>query len=337
MTNEKDNGNLSDPARKWQIDETLEPSDHDFCPTDHDQSDTDTRPTTSREEQVEGILKKLLGTVQKGKRLIDDLKGTQGLTEKMHNADAVDTELSPGAWTGPDGVEDPGWTATTHHDGYSQLLVAHHDRGGTITEQYRTLRTNLLGRSSDERFCHVITSPQPGEGKTLTCLNLALVLAERTDYHTIVVDCNLHDSTTAELLTARAHPGLADVLQEVASLADVIQPTAYPNVSFIPAGGANGVHAGELLGRSKLKEIAHELRRQYDYILFDTPPINTTSDAAVVGRAVGEALLVVRMNKTHRDAVDRAIRLLRAANVKTVGMVLTHHRQRIPDFFYQCT
>ncbi len=220
-------------------------------------------------------------------------------------------------------------------DGYSAVLTAHHDRGGRITEQYRALRTNLLAKYAEERFATVITSAEVGEGKTVTCLNLAFVLAELPERRTVVVDCDIRKTKVAALLRAKNSPGMADLLRSTTTLAEVIQPTAYPNLFLIPAGQAKQDEVGELMGRPELDEIVNELRRQYDYILFDTPPVNTVSDAGMLGGIAGQALLVVRMNKTPRESVDRAIRLLHAANVKIAGIVLSHQEYYIPSYLYR--
>ena len=218
---------------------------------------------------------------------------------------------------------------------YSPNLIAHHDRGGNIAEEYRALRTNLLARYKDERFASVITSAGLGEGKTVTCLNLGLVLAERQERRVVVIDGDLRRGQIAALLHTKNNPGLADLLRGATSLDEVIQETVYPNLSVVSGGKARRDEVGELIGRPELDELINELRRQYDCVLFDSPPVNTVSDAGILGRAAGEALLVVRMNKTPREAVDRAIGLLHAANVKIAGMVLSHQEYHIPRYLYQ--
>jgi len=218
---------------------------------------------------------------------------------------------------------------------HSELLVAQYDRGGTTTEQYRALRTSLLAQNPDERFCYLITSADAGEGKTITCANLAVVMAERVDRRTILIDCDLRKRMLATYLNTEQTPGMSDVLDGRATLKESVQPTAYPNLFFLPAGKAIEMEVAELIGRPELEETVLELRRQYDYIIFDTPPINVVSDAGMLGRATGEALLVVRMNKTRRESVEKAIRLLRAANVKPAGIVLTHRRFLIPSYLYR--
>ncbi len=218
---------------------------------------------------------------------------------------------------------------------FGEALVAHHDRGGAITEEYRALRTSLLAQSPDDRFCYVVTSAEAGEGKTVTCLHLALVLAERTDRLTLVADCDLRKGKVGQLLKADPSPGMADLLRGTATLKDVTQQTPYPNLFCITTGQADHRQVGELIARAELEELIVQLRRKYDYVIIDSPPINHVSDAGMFGRAVGEGLLVVRLGKTRRESADKAVRLLHAANVKLAGMVLTRRRYYIPNYLYR--
>jgi len=225
--------------------------------------------------------------------------------------------------------------AAVSTNNYAEVLLAHHDRGGAITEQYRALRNHLLAHYADRRFATLIASAEPGEGKTVTCLNLGIALAERIERTTIVVDCDLRKGEMAKYLNIDKSPGVADLLRSAAALDDVVRPTVYRNLFVIPAGEAKRQEVGELLGRPELHEIASELRRKYDYVLFDTPPINRAADAGMLGPAVDGAELVVRMNKTDRESVNRAIRLFHANNVTVSGLVLTHQRFFIPNYLYR--
>jgi len=256
-------------------------------------------------------------------------------------ADASSPAAAPGS---PDtGVPPPRETGSTpvpqsppaSSNGYADVLVAHHDRGGRITEQYRALRTHLLAQHADERFCVLITSGEAEEGKSVTCLNLALTLAERRERTTVIVDGDLRRGRIAEMLAGQSSPGLADVLRGQRDIRDVLQTTVYPNLFLVPAGQARRDEAADLIGRPEVGEAVALLRRQFDYVLLDSPPANAISDACILGGAAGEALLVMRMNRTPRDAVDRAIRLLNASNVKVIGMVLTHQKYYIPNYLYR--
>jgi capsular exopolysaccharide synthesis family protein len=217
----------------------------------------------------------------------------------------------------------------------SPILVTYHNRGGKITEEYRALRTNLLAQNPNEKFCYLITSAQPDEGKTVTCLNLGIVMAERVDRKTIIIDCDLRKRQCAAMLGVPSTPGVAELLRGEATFKDVVQSTPYPNLFFIPSGAANISEIGELIGRPEAEDLVGQLRRQYDYVIFDTPPISITSDAGMLGKSIGEALVVVRMNKTKIETVERAIEMLRSANIKPVGLILTHQKYHIPSYLYR--
>lgn len=219
-------------------------------------------------------------------------------------------------------------------NGYSEMLVAHHDRGSEIVEEYRSLRTNLLAMSRHETFCYLVTSADAGEGKTVTCANLAIVMAELSAQKTVIIDGDLRKKRMASLLSAPSEPGLIEVVRGSATLKDCIQPTLYPSLFFIPSGKAKISEVGEIIGQPVLGELVGELRRKYDYVIFDAPPINIVSDAGALGQVVGEALLVIRMNKTQQESIDKAIRLLHAANIKLSGVILTHRKYYIPNYIY---
>lgn len=218
---------------------------------------------------------------------------------------------------------------------YSELLVVHHDRGSSITEEYRALRTSLLAHCPEKKICAMITSAEAGEGKSITCANLSLVLTERSDQRTILIDSDLRKSKLHKLLKMEVSPGLADVLRGQATLDEAIQQTVYPNLFFISAGQAKRINVSKLIGRLEMGEIVDRLRTGYDHVIFDTPPINVVSDAAMTGHVVGNSLLVVRMNKTRKESVDKAIRQLNAANINLIGIILTHQKYYIPKYLYR--
>ena len=222
---------------------------------------------------------------------------------------------------------------TTDH--YAEVLAAHHDRGGAITEQFRALRTHLIAHYADKRFVTMITSAEAGEGKTVTCINLGIVLTERTERTTLIIDCDLRKSKIASHLNVENSPGMAELIRGSAAVDATVQPTVYPNLFVLPAGNVERREVGELVGKPELHEIIAQLRPKYDYVLLDAPPVNRAADAGMLGQAADGALLVVRMHKTHRESVDRAIRLLHSSNVTVSGLVLTHQKFYIPSYLYR--
>lgn len=219
--------------------------------------------------------------------------------------------------------------------GYSELIKAYHEPGSSIAEEYRALRIKLTAECNDGRICALITSSDPAEGKTVTCANLSIVLAEREDRKTIVVDADIRKGSLSNLFRVPREPGLADVLKGRADYRDVIQATALPNLSILPSGRAGNQHVGELLVRPELEDLVTRLRREYDYVIFDTPPMDTkTPDAGMIGRAAGQALLVVRMNKTRKESVEETIRQLHGSKVEIAGLILTGREFTIPGYLY---
>jgi len=222
----------------------------------------------------------------------------------------------------------------TRNGRYSELLLAYNQPGDPITEDYRAVRISLLAQAGDRKLCCLVTSSNPGEGKTVTCANLAVVLAEREERRTILVDCDLRKASLAKLLNANKTPGVVEILRGAASPAEAIQSTAFPNLFFMPAGQASSQEVGEMLGRPELEDLFHQLRRDYDYVLIDTPPINKTPDAGMIGRFAKQAIIVVRMNKTRRESVEKAKRSLHAAQVEVNGIILTARKYHIPKYLY---
>ncbi len=218
---------------------------------------------------------------------------------------------------------------------YAKLIKAYHEPSSSIAEEYRALRINLTSDRSDGKLCCVVTSANAGEGKTVTCANLAVVLAERDDHKTIVVDGDVRKGRLSGLFGKTKAPGLADVLKATASLKEAVRKTAFPNLDIMPAGNAGKVQYGQLLVRPELEDMVNRLRREYDYVVFDSPPTSTNiPDAGLIGRAVGQAIVVVRMNKTRRESVEAAIRQLHSAKVDVSGVILTHRTFAIPQLLY---
>jgi polysaccharide biosynthesis transport protein len=145
----------------------------------------------------------------------------------------------------------------------------------------------------------------------------------------------LRRSRIGTLLRGKAEPGLTDCLRGHISVSEVIQKTVFPNLFFVSAGLARRGEVSELINHAEFEEAVVQLRRQFDCVLIDCPPVNNLSDVGIMGRAGAEAVVVVRMNKTNRESVDRAVRLLHSANIKVSGMILTHQEYYIPNYLYR--
>lgn len=220
-------------------------------------------------------------------------------------------------------------------ENYSKDIVFWHDRCGRISEQYRTLKTHLLAYYEDQPFSLVITSASQGEGKSVTCVNLAFAMADSSERKVLMVDCDFRKHGLAQLLGTPDTEGIAEILNGKRKLDEVIFATACSNVSVLHTGFVEKQQAAGFAGTAKLDLIIKQLRKRFDCLIFDTPAVTMLSDASIIGRMAGDALLVVKMNKTRRPLVEEANSRLQGVNVRTVGVVLTGLMTKQGDYLYR--
>jgi len=220
-------------------------------------------------------------------------------------------------------------------EGMSEALVAYYDSSSMIAEQYRSLRTRLLSMNpGNEAQVLAVTSAVPREGKSVTALNLALILSEIQHLRVLVIDGDFRRSSLARLLSQPGAPGLADMLRGQGTLESVIQPTAMPNLMFIPAGKMGNRSAADLLSSETLARTFRKLQTQYQYIIVDTPPATTVTDVGVIGQLCHAVVMVIRMNRTPGPVVRRAVRMLQVNNIPVAGCVLVGRNERNTRYGY---
>ena len=169
----------------------------------------------------------------------------------------------------------------------------------------------------------MLTSSIPGEGKTVTAINLALNIASERDSTVLLVDADLAKRHVSGIFGVEMRPGLTDLLVDSKlSLADVLVETSIEGLSILPAGGAHA-QAPELLASRRMQALMQDMSNaQSDRIvLFDTPPLLARNEAQVLARLVGQVLLVVRADFTRQAAILEALALL--DRTKTINCVLS--------------
>lgn len=192
----------------------------------------------------------------------------------------------------------------------------------TSAEALRQLRTNLqfLDVDNTPRVL-VITSAVPGEGKSTTAVNLALALAE-AGHSVVVVEGDLRRPRVGKYLGVIGSVGVSTVLVGQARVEDVVQPTSHVGVDVIAAGPIPP-NPSELLGSEAARYLIDELRRRYDYIIIDAPPLLPVTDAAVLSVQADGALIVTRYGHSRRDEVARAVENLTKVSGRVLGAVFT--------------
>ncbi len=189
-----------------------------------------------------------------------------------------------------------------------------------VSEAYKLLRTNVIYSFSSDSNCHVVgvMSSIRGEGKSTTACNLAYALSE-ADKRTLLIEADLRIPTIAEKLSLRADPGLTDMLVAHEKLGNVLQHSEYSEKMDIITAGCSTPNPSELLGSSLMNELLDELKKYYEYIVLDLPPVTAVSDALVVSKLLDGAVMVVRNNYVTRKELTDAMRQLKMVNVRILG------------------
>ncbi len=200
-------------------------------------------------------------------------------------------------------------------------LVTHNYSPTPIGEAYRSLRTSIMFSKATGRVqTLVITSIAPGDGKSFTAANLAITMAQHKS-NTLLVDTDLRRGVLHNTFGIPKEPGFSTYLTNNLPIPEVIQETHIPNLSVVSCG-ALIPNPSELLGSHQMKRFLDEVRRRFDLIIFDTPPLNAATDAVVIGTQVDANVLVIRAGKTQRDVAKQKMELYQHVPAKIIGAIL---------------
>jgi tyrosine-protein kinase len=222
----------------------------------------------------------------------------------------------------------------SHFVRLSPLLVAGLAPKSAAAEQYRQLRTRLAHAEGINNLRTVlVTSPQKGEGKSLTSANLALTMAQELHRKVAIVEADLRKPSMLELFGLPPGPGLTDYLSGAADAKDVMRFLPDHNLTVIPAGSA-ATSPAELLGSTAMRRLLDALRTRFDRVILDTPPVLPLADVAVLAPLVDGSLMVVRAGVTPKPAIENALRAFDSSRL--LGIVLNDSGLE-HDYRYEAT
>jgi len=202
-----------------------------------------------------------------------------------------------------------------------------------ISEQYRTIRTNLQFAAVDnELSTMLITSSGPSEGKSSTAANLGLVFAQQGK-KVLLVDADLRKPTMHYTFRVDNRVGLSNVLVGEVELLDALEPSEEPSLDVLSSGPIPP-NPSELLGSKAMEELIKTAKFHYDLIIFDTPPVLAVTDAQVLANFVDGSLLVIRSKATDQDSAKKAKELLQPAKAKLLGAVLNDKEIGKNSYYY---
>jgi polysaccharide biosynthesis transport protein len=202
-----------------------------------------------------------------------------------------------------------------------QQLVTYDYSPTPIGEAYRSLRTNLVFSKSNGRIqSFVITSTAAGDGKSFTASNLAISIAQHKS-NTLLIDADLRRGVLHNTFGVPKEPGFTNYLTNMVTLPHIINETLIPNLSLISCGSLLP-NPSELLGSPQMKRFLDDVRRKFDVVIFDSPPLNAATDAIVIGTQVDAAVVVIRSGVTNRNLARNKLDLFKSVPAKVLGIIL---------------
>jgi len=210
-------------------------------------------------------------------------------------------------------------------------LVTSYGSYSMLGEAYRSLRTALLlSRAGAPPKVLLITSAMSREGKTVTAVNTAVMLAQLGS-NVLLIDADLRRARCHRVLAVDNHLGLTEVLTGSRELHEMIRQTEIENLHFLSSGSVPP-NPTELLGSSKLGETLGRLREHYEYIVIDSPPVLPVSDSMLLAKVIDGAMLVANASATPRQQVKAACARLEYARAKILGVVLNKVKVHSADY-----
>lgn len=215
----------------------------------------------------------------------------------------------------------------------NQLEILHRPKS-IISEQIRTLRTNILFTPSDVKIKRLlITSSEQGEGKSTVSANLAVSFAQ-AGYKTLLIDADLRRPSQHRIMEVPNVKGLSNILAGQISEKDAVVETPVSSLHFITSGPIPP-NPAELVGSATMAQTLSLLEGMYDMIILDAPPVLAVADAQILSDKVDGTLLVVNSRKAHKEKVIEANEQLKKTAAKTLGVVLNDiDKKEAGNYYY---
>lgn len=212
-------------------------------------------------------------------------------------------------------------------------LIAHSSPKSPIAEQYRLIRTNIQLYARNRKIKSiVVTSPSPSDGKSTTAVNLAIVLAQQGK-PVLLVDADLRKPTIHYAFNVNNIQGLTNFLTKRSGLDEVISSTHVSNLDIITSGPIPQ-NPSELLDTESMADLLEELKKAYEYVILDSPPVLVVTDAQILANKSDGIVMVVSSGKTSKGGALRAKELLDKAKASLLGVVVNGGKSKnIKDYY----
>ena len=206
-----------------------------------------------------------------------------------------------------------------------------------IVESYKAARSNIMfSLSADDDKLFAVTSYSKGEGKSTVSANLAISFS-KMEKRVLLVDCDLRRPNIHNVFKVENTAGLSNIIGKMVDYEDVVHRNVLPNLDILPSGTIPP-NPSELLCSARFTELVKKLHEDYDYIIFDTPPIGVVADALLLKDLVAGFVVVLRERSTTHGDVQNILDSMKLADAKILGFVkvgcITGRKRGRKNYYY---
>ncbi|KHF38252.1 CpsD/CapB family tyrosine-protein kinase [Halalkalibacter okhensis] len=212
-------------------------------------------------------------------------------------------------------------------------LITDTGKSSPISEQYRTIRTNIEFSAVDKDIRSIlVTSAGPAEGKSTTAANLAVVMAQNGQ-SVLLLDADLRKPTAHYTFGVSNMSGLTNVLSKQQTLEETIQQTKIDNLSVLTCGPIPP-NPAELLNSRRMSLVLERAQEIFDTVILDSPPVMAVADAQILASKCDGTVLVISSGKTEKEEVKKAKEQLQNAKATILGAVLNNKKIESGSYYY---
>ncbi len=201
-------------------------------------------------------------------------------------------------------------------------------------ETYKQIRTNIMfslpKKEQGKIIC--VTSSAPSEGKTTTCINLAITFAQM-GAKVAIVDCDLRKARIHRYLEKERGEGVSNILCGFADIDKALLKNVRENLDILTAGEIP-VNPAELLETSEFEKLLDELKKNYEYIFIDTPPVTVVTDAVIITKLCDGIVIVIRADHTTFDMLDETAETLEKSGKQILGAIMLGGESKVKKYGY---
>ncbi|WP_347108511.1 polysaccharide biosynthesis tyrosine autokinase [Staphylococcus ureilyticus] len=214
-------------------------------------------------------------------------------------------------------------------------LIVEDNPKSIISEKFRGIRSNIMFSGSNNEINNIIViSEKPTSGKSIVSANIAITYSQ-AGYKTLLIDGDMRKPTQQYLFECSNYDGLSNLIIEKSDFDRAIKSTRIENLDVLTSGPVPP-NPSELIASKRFEKIFKKLKEMYDFILIDTPPIVTVTDAQVFLQYVPECVMVIDVEKNNKNELKKAKQLIENADGRILGAILNEmHKEKGSNYYYR--